>query len=366
MVGGKPGAIERWPWLVSISYTQYSHGNDWKTHNCGGALVAPTIVVTAAHCVTVGANLDFKPLQYFRVVTGRTKLSTSQGQDHALANYYYFVDAQGKPLWDPETGSWDVAFLQLATPSPQQTIKIAGADEAGDWLPGYRAWITGWGVTSELADLGPDVLRQAQIRTVSDSKCDSVYGPVFVPTVMVCAGDLAGGIDACAGDSGGPLVVPVTGGRYRLVGDVSFGPGCGTPGVPGIYGRLASNPIRGALEQGIQDVAGVDVVGSGAQALNSFDFGRQVTYPKQGTTRLYVRVPGRGAVTLVGTKSVRTATAYPVQSGAVALDVLLKGEAKHRLARQGSFEVKARVTYQPIANDDPRTKATTVRIVKRR
>ena len=185
IVGGKPSTIERWPWLVSVNWVKYVHDNDWKSHNCGGTLVAPTIVVTAAHCVTLGPNLDFKPPSDFRVISGRTKLSTTSGQVHGLDDYYYFVDANGKPLWNPQTLSWDVVFLHLATPSAQQTIKIAGAGEATNWLPGYRAWIAGWGVTSEGADRGPDVLRQAPIRMVSDSKCDSVWGPLFVPTVMV-------------------------------------------------------------------------------------------------------------------------------------------------------------------------------------
>jgi hypothetical protein len=365
IVGGQPGNIARWPWQVSLGYLPASRTNDWKNHSCGGSLVAPTIVVTAAHCVTLGPNRDFKPPSDFRVITGRTKLSSSQGQAHALAGYYYFTDGSGQPLWDPETMEWDVVFLQLATPSNQPTIKIAGPGEAGTWLPGYRSFVTGWGVTSEDAERGPDVLRQARIRMISDSKCDSVYGPVLMPSVMACAGDLAGGVDACAGDSGGPLVVPVAGGGYRLVGDVSFGAGCGTRGVPGVYGRLASDPIRGALKEGVEAVTGVNVVGSGATGLNTFGFGRRVQYPRSGTAHVFVRVPGRGVVSLAGTKRVRAAQAYPVQSGSLALEVRARGKARRHLDRAGSANVTAKVTYEAIASSAPRTKSTRVRLLKR-
>ena len=83
---------------------------------------------------------------------------------------------------------------------------------------------------------------------------------------MLCAGEVAGGKDTCQGDSGGPLVSPVNGGGFRLVGDTSFGAGCAQPGFPGVYGRVGADPIRSAIGTGVQSIAGVDVLGSGARA----------------------------------------------------------------------------------------------------
>ena len=112
---------------------------------------------------------------------------------------------------------------------------------------------------------------------VADSTCGAatVYGADFFPATMVCAGIFpAGGVDTCQGDSGGPLVVGAfqrslhkdtrAVNSVRLVGDTSFGEGCALPNFPGVYGRLAADPMRSAFRNGILTVAGVDVVGAGA------------------------------------------------------------------------------------------------------
>jgi hypothetical protein len=82
---------------------------------------------------------------------------------------------------------------------------------------------------------------------------------------MVCAGGPAQNI--CNGDSGGALVVPVEIGSatgFRLVGDSSFGEAsCG--GVPSVFGRLGADPIRAALRDGVRQLTGVDIVGTGAR-----------------------------------------------------------------------------------------------------
>ena len=103
---------------------------------------------------------------------------------------------------------------------------------------------------------------------VSDSDCGSsiAYGGEFISETMVCAGIFpAGGRDTCQGDSGGPLVAPLLAGGFRLVGDTSFGDGCARPNKPGVYGRLADDPMRTALGDAVFALTGVDAIGSGGQ-----------------------------------------------------------------------------------------------------
>ena len=292
VVGGSGTTIEEWPWQVAL--LNAGSGSAFDRQRCGGSLVAPTIVITAAHCVYNFNNpLDCTPLDGFdlpasdfEVVTGRTTLSSTQGQELPVAEIYYFdgsgpsgaavAEAQstgdGQGLYECESNRWDVVFLQLGGASTTGSpIKLAGPDEAPTWAPGRTAFITGWGDTEQDAGTGSDTLQEAQIHIIPDSFCaePSAYGPgsgfTFDPQTMVCAGEEAGGRDTCQGDSGGPLVVPIEEGGFRLVGDTSFGEGCAQPNKPGVYGRIAADPMRTALKNGIASVVpGTDVVGSGA------------------------------------------------------------------------------------------------------
>jgi Trypsin len=266
IVGGNDTTIAEWPWQVAI--TDNPVGNALNSQFCGGSLVAANIVITAAHCVDDGSGSFPVPPSAFASVTGRTTLSNSaQGQEHTWSDYHFFVDGSGNPLYDANTSEWDVVFAELVPNSISTPIKIAGADEAASWAPGdENAFATGWGT---IFFMGPksNTLQEVQIDMIADSVCGSAtsYGGMglFFPETMVCAGEIAGGQDTCQGDSGGPLVVPVGGGAFRLVGDTSFGIGCALPNFPGVYGRVAQDPMCTALRNGIQAEAGVDAVGPG-------------------------------------------------------------------------------------------------------
>jgi Ca2+-binding RTX toxin-like protein len=269
IVGGNTTTIAEWPWQAAVTLNPaYYSGNGFDRQFCGGSLVTPTIIVTAAHCVHKSGT-TFYPVSDHASITGRTTLSnSSQGQEIAWSNYYIFVDSSGKPLFNPQTFDWDVVFATLNSPSPSSNstpIQIAGANEASFWAPGNEnAWATGWGTTS-YGGSRSDTLREVNIDRIADSTCgaSTSYGSYFHSETMVCAGEMAGGQDTCQGDSGGPLVTPIGGGALRLIGDTSWGNGCGLPNFPGVYGRVAENPMCSALQNGIQIVAGVNVVGPG-------------------------------------------------------------------------------------------------------
>jgi hypothetical protein len=266
IVGGQATTIQEWPWQTAI--LDGENGNGFDRQFCGGSLVAPNIVISAAHCFYNETTNSFPPAN-FDVVTGRTVLSTTAGQELDVDDYFFFVDGGGNPVYDPDIDDqFDVVFIKLTSSSISPTIKIAGPGERAVWTAGRTAFTTGWGSLSSGGPF-PDQLRGVQIGMISDPTCASgpVYGAsgLFFPATMVCAGVLAGGKDSCQGDSGGPLVVPIAGGGFRLVGDTSFGIGCALPNKPGIYGRIADNPMRDPLAAGILTESGVNVLGSGAQ-----------------------------------------------------------------------------------------------------
>jgi hypothetical protein len=277
IVGGATTTIAAWPWQAAIPANPAIYaGNGFQRQFCGGSLVAPAIIITAAHCTfdVFDSNGAFDAAANFASITGRTTLSNSaEGQEIPWANYFVLTDANGNPLYNPDTSDFDAVFAQLASPSSVNSspIAIAGAAESASWAPGdENAFATGWGHTTS-GGFESDTLRQVQLDILADSVCESPtsYGTVFHRETMLCAGEVVGGQDTCQGDSGGPLVVPIGGGTFRLVGDTSFGFGCALPNFPGIYGRLAAEPMCGALQNGIQSVAGVDVVGSGGCAVSS-------------------------------------------------------------------------------------------------
>lgn len=313
IVGGAPTTVQSFPWQVALAYDPtILPGTGFDRQFCGGTLVAPTIVITAAHCVfdnppppPDGPGIaGFNPASTFNVFTGRTNLSSSEGQEIDVAEIYYFEGSAGAPtlqsqsadpskatgqLFNPTTFEWDAVFLELAAPSTTGTpIRIAGPGEESTWAAGAPALISGWGALSEGGGF-PETLHSARIGMLADTTCGdpTVYGAEFFAATMVCAGVFpAGGIDTCQGDSGGPLVVevfdrsrsPRAVNAFRLVGDTSFGNGCARPNFPGVYGRVAADPMRSALRSGVQLVAGVDVVGSGAVAPDA-------TPPKTTITR---------------------------------------------------------------------------------
>lgn len=294
IIGGAPVSIDQVPWQVALAFAPNgTNGNGYDRQFCGGTLVAPTIVVTAAHCVfkptaPEGSNLPCLPTDGFNnpassyvVLTGRTILSSGEGAEIPLKELYYFEpggpngtgvatpqstgDKQG--LYDCATSAWDVVLLELdsAAPPPAQPIDVAGPGEESVWAPGTAAIASGWGNTSTTSRQFPDDLYAVQIRNLSDADCAN-YGAGFQPETMLCAGEPAGGKDTCQGDSGGPLVSPVNGGGVRLVGDTSFGQGCAQAGFPGVYGRVGADPIRTSIGNGAEAIAGVDVLGSGGRA----------------------------------------------------------------------------------------------------
>ena len=265
IVGGNATTIEEWPWQVAIADPPSTGGDGYDRQFCGGSLVAPTVVVTAAHCVS-SASGQFQNPADFSVITGTTTLSSAAPpKEIGAVDLVYPIDGgggnpvpesqlspdQGPALYNPDTVQWDFALLELASaaPAPAEVIPLA---TAGDWTDGDPAWVTGWGGTLTSAGPYPDDLQEAEVDMVSDADCTTSYGSEFDPVTMVCAGIYpTGGTDTCAGDSGGPLVVDVGTDDWRLVGDTSWGNGCALPGFPGVYGRLAEDPMRSAVLAGI-------------------------------------------------------------------------------------------------------------------
>ncbi|MEV7417315.1 serine protease [Streptomyces sp. NPDC089919] len=246
VIGGRPTRAADSPWVVALA-SRDRFGGTRAGQFCGGVVVAPTTVLTAAHCLArqvLGGPAE--SVRDFRVIAGRTALRAEDGQEVRVRA------AWTNPEYDPYTNAGDLAVLTLAEPVPARyVLPMAGPGHPG-YAPGAEATVYGWGDTSGFGDYAYE-LRGAPVTVLGDEACEAAYpGDAtgrFLSRAMVCAGHREGGRDACQGDSGGPLVS-----QGRLIGLVSWGRGCGRADSPGVYTRIA--PLIGAVEARMAAVAG--------------------------------------------------------------------------------------------------------------
>lgn len=283
IVGGTPTTIEEWPWQVAIARPPTpTNGNGQDRQFCGGSLVSPTAVLTAAHCAF--EDRGFNPPTSFSVITGRTTLSNDSGPgsgaEIAVTDLFYFVDVAGTPtvqsvntLQPPGSTvkfdqrkpfDWDVVILQLASaaPAPAEPIELATTNEFNTLdvnTPGDQVFATGYGTQFFGSLVGSNTLNEVELMTKSDTDCGdgTSYGSDFLPDVMVCAGRTTPPGDSCQGDSGGPLVFDPAGPEsFKLIGDTSFGVGCAVPEQWGVYGRVADCTMRPLIVAAIARASG--------------------------------------------------------------------------------------------------------------
>ncbi|KAL7463693.1 hypothetical protein ACHAXS_004052 [Conticribra weissflogii] len=214
IIGGDAAAMGRYSYAVSLQ--------DDIGHFCGGSLITPDVVLSAAHC----AGPDFE------VVIGRHDLESSHGE------VIQVISEVRHPNYDESTTNNDFHLIFLENPV-SISYKLVNLN-SNSAVPSVKQPVTvmGWGDTvaaDDVQELSP-ILKDVEVNVISNEDH------------MMCARDI--GEDSCQGDSGGPLVIKgtdPTGADDVQVGVVSWGVGCASADFPGVYARVSE--VYGWIEQ---------------------------------------------------------------------------------------------------------------------
>ncbi|XP_056224266.1 ovochymase-1 [Seriola aureovittata] len=216
IIGGQEAWAHSWPWQVSVCFASMPA--------CGGAIISPLWVISAAHCFK-----RYNRASFWKVLAGKHDLDNLQEAGQQLVGVSAIVSHRS---YNTRTKEGDMALLRLQRPLVFNQF-VRPIDIWMTSLPLFKkCTITGWGSTQEN---GPRVNRLQEVNvTVLPSEVCNQYYLGRIRSSMFCAGKDEGGVDACQGDSGGPLSC-FTGSRYELAGVVSWGVGCGRARKPGVY-----------------------------------------------------------------------------------------------------------------------------------
>uniref|UniRef100_K9J8A1 Peptidase S1 domain-containing protein n=1 Tax=Xenopus tropicalis TaxID=8364 RepID=K9J8A1_XENTR len=214
IVGGYECTPHSQPWQVLFTY----NGGNW----CGGSLISPRWIISAAHC--------YQPPKTLVALLGEHDLKKKEGTEQHIqveAAYKHFS-------YKDEAYDHDIMLVKLAKPAQYnqyvQPIPVARSCPTD----GAKCLVSGYGNLLAYNTRYPDQLQCLDLPILSDSSCKASY-PRMISENMFCAGFLEGEKDSCKGDSGGPLIC-----SGELYGVVSWGRYCARKNSPGVYAKVCN------------------------------------------------------------------------------------------------------------------------------
>ncbi|CAF1507269.1 unnamed protein product [Adineta ricciae] len=230
IVGGEPAVNHSWGWAASLRVFS-------GIHICGGTILSPIYILTAAHCVDDPEIMNCN----LKVAVGTDTLTDDEGQRIPVERIYLH------PQWTPKTNENDIAVLKLITP-----IEFFNTSVAKICFPSISVSLAtkfpktdsslvaiGWGSTTTPDGDTSNVLRQVTVQAI-DSRERKCNNSINNPTLQFCAAVSNGGKDTCLGDSGGPIMYfSEMHQRWMIAGITSYGRGCAVSIYGGVYTRIS-------------------------------------------------------------------------------------------------------------------------------